>query len=1000
MAGLTVGVLGPVEAHRDGVRLELPTGKTTELLARLALDAGGPVRVDTLLEDLWAEPTARNTLQSKVSQLRRALGERAWVTGSPDSYMLALTPDAVDAHRVLQLAHASATARAAGDSATSLDAARAGLALFRGLVLADAGDWAAPHRSRLEEVRLALLEDALSDQVDLGEGREVIAELGALVVEHPLREGLWVALITALYQDGRQGEALAAYAEVRRVLADELGVDPGAQLVTLQRQVLQHSADLKVRPTTGPGNVPAVTTTTVGREEDLRRVVSAVRSHRLVTVVGPGGVGKTRLAVEAARRLGPIGEVWLVRLDAVDADAVLGDVVAESLHVSGGEPALRDRLTGTRAVLLLDNCEHVLGPVARLVESLLTALPGLRVLATSQAPLGLEGEWIHPLAPLTQTQSVALFADRAAELRPDFVLDAPTAAAAAEVCRALDGLPLAIELAASRVRSLAVVDIARRLDDRFAILRDPNSPRPERRRALEAAIGWSYDLLFPDDQRGLWALACFAGSATLDATEQVLTALGVPGPAVIDTVSRLVARSLVGVEPQIGGEVRYRLLDSVRTYANQRLRAAGHADVAARAHAAWYARTAAWCEERVRGPQQPICMAIARAERANIDAALAWCAAHDPGLGVRIANGFGWTWVVLGDGTAGAARVRNALAGPASARDRATGGLLAAWLEASAGDISLAQADLDRARALAGELGDGGLRADLDRHQAFLAIQQGRPELAVSAAAASLASSRAHGDVWSGAASLLLLAYGQLMLGETASASAAAAEAVSLLSPLEDSWGLVHGQGLLGAIAQAEHRWDDAARALERAADESGTLGFLGQAALHRSTLGRVQQRAGDDRAETNYQQAIQEAVAGGDGRLAATTRLQLARLQRSSGARAEAVALLEQNQEWYAAAGGGDFALLTDCLLAACRDDSAGLTRALDQARAGGNREVEVSALDALARLAADRGDASAAESRLADADRLAPEVDHLLDDRDRVDAAAARRQLGLSRP
>jgi DNA-binding SARP family transcriptional activator len=467
---LTVAVLGAVEARRDGVRLDLPAGKTTELLARLALDAGRRVRVDALLEDLWVDSAERNTLQSKVSQLRRALGDKDLVVGSGDSYTLAVPQEAVDAFRLVQLATASTAARAAGDLATSLERALEGLALFRGAALIDAGDWASPHRSRFEELRLGLVEVAMAARVDLDAGGEVVAELASLVEEHPLREGLWATLITALYRAGRQADALAAYSRVRRLLADELGIDPGVRLQSLERQVLQHSPDLEsTGPQTmaSPGNVPPVPALIVGRDDDVAEVVSAVELHRLVTVVGHGGVGKTRLALEVAHRLIAPGGVWLVRLDVVDANAVLSEVVAETLQVSGGERSLRDRLAGAATVLLLDNCEHVIGRVARLVESLLGAVPRLRVLATSQAPLGLEDEHQHQLQPLTQEQSVTLFARRARELRHQFVLDATTTAAVEEVCRSLEGLPLAIELAAARVRSLSVRDIARRLDDRF-----------------------------------------------------------------------------------------------------------------------------------------------------------------------------------------------------------------------------------------------------------------------------------------------------------------------------------------------------------------------------------------------------------------------------------------------------------------------------------------------------------------------------------------------------
>ena len=995
---LRVAVLGAVEAHRDGVRLDLPAGKTTELLARLALDPGTRVRVDALLDDLWADPAGRNTLQSKVSQLRRALGDKDLVRGSADGYALVVPDEAVDAERAVQLADASAAARAAGDLAASLAAAQEGLALYRGAVLVDAGDWATPHRNRLEEVRLGLLETAMADRVDLGAGGEVVAELGSLVEEYPLREGLWAALVTALYRAGRQADALAAYARVRRLLADELGVDPGPTLEAVQQQVLQHSPDLERSgppSLTTPGNLPPVPALLVGREDDLAEVVSALARHRLVTVVGPGGVGKTRLALEVASRLTPPGGVWLVRLDAVEADANLADVLTETLHVGGGERSLHERLSGADTVLLLDNCEHVVDRVALLVQSLLDAVPQLRVLATSQASLGVEEEYRQQLEPLTQEQSVTLFVHRAQELRRSLVLDAAATAVVGDVCRSLDGLPLAIELAAARMRSLSVHDIARRLEDRFVLLRDPSSHRPERRRALEGAIGWSYELLFPDDQRGLWALSCFAGSAALGAVEHVLAALGVPAASALDTVDRLVDRSLVSLDPLEGGEVRYRLLDSIRAYATARLQESGQAEVAAAAHASWYAATAAWCDAHVRSEQQPACLAVARAERANADVALAWCAVHDPPLGVRIANGFGWTWVVLGDGTAGAARVRNALFDQAPARDRATGFLLAGWLEASAGNVELAQADLDHARSLAEELADEVLGADVDRHQAFLAIQQGRPDLVLSAAAASLATYRPRRLRWQIAGSLLLGAYGALMVGDTSTATRDATEAVSIVTELGDSWGLVHGQAMLGAVAQAEHRFGDAAAALEHAAEQSAAMGFLGQAALHRATLARVQQRLGDPRAAGSFDQAIREARAGGDGRLAATARLNLARLRRSTGAVSEAIALLEENERWYASAGGGDYALLSRCVLAACRDDGPELEEALRAARASGNLEVEVHALDALARLAAANGDVGSATLALAESDQLASQAGHLLDASDRFDGNEARRRL-----
>jgi tetratricopeptide (TPR) repeat protein len=359
---------------------------------------------------------------------------------------------------------------------------------------------------------------------------------------------------------------------------------------------------------------------------------------------------------------------------------------------------------------------------------------------------------------------------------------------------------------------------------------------------------------------------------------------------------------------------------------------------------------------------------------------------------VRIANGFGWTWVVLGEGTAGAARVRRALSGSTAARDRASGLLVAGWLEASAGNVDRAEVDLEFARAIAEELGGEVLRADTQRHLAFLRIQQGRPLDVLACAAASLEASRSLDLAWETAGGLILGAYGSLMLGDTGAAARDATEAMRLLTPIGDSWALVHAGALLGGIAQAEHRFDDAVEALTRAAQESERLGFPGQAALHLASLARAQQRAGSaDEAAASFDRAIAAATAGGDGRLAATARLNLARLRRGGGDDRGARRLLEENARWYDAAGGGDGELLNSCLLFAEAGDDTGLRRLLDEARAAGNREVEVYALDAMARIAAERGDRQRARELLGTADALAPAVVHLVDDHDRLDRSRA---------
>ena len=342
---------------------------------------------------------------------------------------------------------------------------------------------------------------------------------------------------------GRQADALAAYQRVRARLADDLGLEPGPRLRELEGRVLGHDPALPVagRPAATAGNLPSLAAGLVGRDAEIAALSGLLGDRRLVEVVGPGGIGKTAVAIATGRALAGVpGGVWLARLEtAQTADDVLDTIIA-AMAVTGGEPALVDRLRRVASVLILDNCEHVLDAAATLAERLLDAAPALRILATSQAALDVDGEAVVELAPLALEDAVELFTRRAA--RPG------TAGDVHDLCRSLDGLPLAIELAAARTRTLSVVEIARRLDDRFALLSDPTSRRPERRRALKATIGWSYELLFPDDKRGLWALSTFTGGASLEAVESVLAALDVPPAAAIDVVGRLAGRSLLIVD--------------------------------------------------------------------------------------------------------------------------------------------------------------------------------------------------------------------------------------------------------------------------------------------------------------------------------------------------------------------------------------------------------------------------------------------------------------------
>ena len=932
-AVLSVAVLGRVVVRRDGVAAPVPTGRTTELLVRLALEGGRPVRAQRLAEDLWPGGARANTLQVKVSQLRRALGDPAAVPGGPAGY--ALVADAVDALDATRLAAEGAARLADGDPAAAATSCRAGLQLFDTEVLPAAGDgeWVAPHRVRLTEVRLRLTEDELAARLALGAAGELVGELEALVAEHPLREGLWALLVTALYRAGRPADALAAHRRVTRMLAEELGVDPSPALAGLAHQVLVHDPALGGPPR---GNLPAPTTALVGRAAELAAVRAALDGHRLVTVVGPAGVGKTRLAVEAARgRQAPDG-TWLARLEGVRTADELPTALAEALPGHTGITGLRT----ADLLLVLDNCEHLVDAVGDAVTHVLDAAPGVRVLATSQRALGVEGELTFPLAPLADDDAVALFtarAHRAAGTGPDVL----------PLCRALDGLPLAIELAAARTRVLSVPEIRQRLDDRFALLADPTVRGPERRRTLAAALAWSYDLLFPDDQRGLWALAAFPAGASLAGLEHVLAALDVPRAAALDVVERLVDRSLVLVDAHPTG-TRYRLLDGVRAFARER------ADTAATDTALvdWVAGLAATVAAGVRGPQQSALVAVTAAERATIDAALALAGARPTGAGAEgddvpgaqlggsttaaariptgvaadrddlpgaqlgdsttpaariptgvaadIAVGFGWAWVLLDDAGA-AARLR-------PFADRADARLLLSFVEAMSGDLRAARAALD-----------GVLDGDPDRVRwfgGFVLSQEGRFAEAAADLERCHTAFGARGEDWWAGGSLLLAAFARLGLGDVAAAADHCAAAVRILEPLGDAWGLQHAEAALGRIAQATGRFADAARHHARAAAATERLGFPGATALHLLHLAKAQLAADDPAAAATLERATAGAEQAGDLRLLTQTRVTRAELLLADGHRAAARDLLVAADRWYREFGAGEGADLARELL------------------------------------------------------------------------------------
>jgi predicted ATPase/DNA-binding SARP family transcriptional activator len=1010
---LEISVLGPLEVRRDGELLPIPGGKTSELLVRLAFDAGVLVRSERLLDDLWgadAITTSRNTLQSKVAKLRRAIADPSVIHGGEGGYTLAVEPSVVDALVVLREVGDATRLLADGDDVSATDLCTAALRRYRGdLLQAATGDWAEPHRARLEEARMVLLETQLAARLRLGDVGDVIGELEAAVVEHPFQESLWELLITSLYRAGRQTDALEAYRRVRSQLADELGLDPGPQLRQLEQQILAHDASLQVVPRAPgamdapPGNLPSMTVELVGRGSELSELSDLLARERLVEIVGPGGIGKTAVAIESGRRFASgvgAGGVWLARLETTTtADEVVDTLIAAS-GVTGGEPALLERMKTGATLVILDNCEHIIDAAAALAVRLLDATGELRVLCTSQVPLGVDGEAVFDLEPLSISDAAELFARRAgANRRSRGVSEIDDAVL--ELCRSLDGLPLAIELAAARTKTLSIEDILRRLDDRFRVLSDPTSRKPERRRSLRSTIGWSYELLFPDDQRGLWALATFAGGAPLSAVESVIDALDVPVSAAIDVVGRLAGRSLVIVDDEGASAVRYRLLDSIRAFALEAMTEAGAAERALAAHAAWFAAAATSSTQGVRSARQAEYLAFARAERANIDAALSWFAAHEPLRALDIVNGFGWAWIVLGDSRA-AQRILAAIdaAGEtAPAPDRADALLLAGWIEASTDRLELAREHIDAAIELADAIDDADLRARCCYYLAYVESHRGDFHKAMELTDRSDALYEGMDRPWDQAANWLFAARAAISAGDHVRAVDACDRVQRWLGAVDDPWLHVRGDAVLGELARLQGRFDDAVMHIGRAVETSNRLGFLQTEAYQTSSLGRALCQAGDyEVGAATLELAVEKAEATGDVRLAALGRVHLGRVLRALGQSQRARIALEAAATWHRSAGGGEQAALGDCLLAAmdAADGIAGaderLVVILEDARRRDDAPVEVFALDALARSAADAGDMDRACELCDGADHRMGAASHFITDLDRVDAHAVR--------
>ena len=901
-----VAILGPLEVHAADGALEIPGRRLRALLIRLALAPGRVVSADRLIDDLWQdEPpaAAHNALQALVSRLRAVVG-RATIESGGGGYRLNIAPECVDLVLFEQRVRAGRTAREAGDAVEAAKQLRAALGLWRGDALSDVEGtpFAEVEAAGLEEQRVAAVEDLVdavlaqpaATGVAAAEAADLLPELEQLRAAFPLREKLHARYMRVLYALGRQAEALAAYEQLRTTLADRLGVDPSPELSTLHLAMLRQAPELSTlhpatlrqapelpslahqpapnvpatptppppstppaSPATDPhpgsassspprkGNLPAQLTSFIGRETELELVAELLQGARLVTLIGPGGAGKTRLAQECGARLGEVAAdgVWIAPLAAVADGANVAQAVLAALGgentVSFAELAL-DRaealtpqerlhalLADRRMILILDNCEHVLDAVAELVDQLLSAAPRVRILATSREPLALTGETLCPVVSLAlppdpseqqvprpfdtaaapeshitrqvdgawaepsaarpfhaaptvpsppavesvlEYPSAQLFVERARAVRPGFQLTPANVTPVIRICRALDGIPLAIELAAARLRSLSAQQVADRLDDRFRLLSSGSRTALPRHQTLRAIVDWSWELLSPAERTVLARLAVFAGGATPDAAIHVCslavsptspapdadttasadaapaadrpaaasTAGSAPAPAaasasaatgaadatdrsaitstagsaaanaadrstsasvgaagaadrsaaasttasavgfasasavgpaitasvlpvvpvvpiesdeVIDIIASLVDKSLVVAQEDEVGEVRYRLLETVRAYSADRLEESGERTSVRAAHAEHFVALAERAEPELRAADQIHWITRLSLERDNFNAALRHCVATgDFGLALRLYQGLLWFWMMRNHG--------------------------------------------------------------------------------------------------------------------------------------------------------------------------------------------------------------------------------------------------------------------------------------------------------------------------------------------------------------
>jgi predicted ATPase/DNA-binding SARP family transcriptional activator len=842
-------ILGPLEMFHAGVSVVLGGPRHRALLAVLLVHAGEVVSAARLIHALWGdEPpkTASALLHVRIAELRGALrGGRPERSGGlltrGSGYLLQIGRDELDAARFEELAATGRQALTGGDYQRASTFLREALALWRGPALADVADepFARAEVTRLEALRVQAMEDRLEADLALGLHGEVVVELEGLVAEHPLRERFWCQFMLALYGAGRQGEALRAYQAVRELLIDRLGVEPGVELQRRHTAILRQDPALAVRGApvvpavqTPPNNLSTPLTSFLGRDRELAEVRALLQVSRLVTVTGVGGAGKSRLAVEAATAWLPDHPdgTWIVELAALFQPGLVVPAVAATLGVREHPDrslieVLADRLRAAQVLLVLDNCEHLVGEVADVVQRLLGACPRLQILVTSRERLGITGEVLQPMSGLTvpaagvstasavgRAAAVQLLVARACAVAPGFNLSDTTAAAVAQICQRLDGLPLAIELAAARANALDVAQIAARLDDRFRLLTQGSRTARARHQTLRAVVDWSYGLLSEPQRRLFDRLSVFVSGFTLEAAEAICATPGGRdglGPdagdgdeAVAELLAALVNKSLVTTETAAAEVRRYGILENLRAYALERLDNRGETAVVRGRHSAFFLAFVGSAGAAVGGHKQPAWLERLEAEHGNLRAALAWALEQgDTATAVPLAGSLYPFWNLRGHYTEGRRWLDQALAAegavPPAARMRALVG--AATLAVIQGDLHQATVACEQAAELSRRVGDPTGLSHALRHLGFAALHRGELDLAVTLLEESLRHARTAHHRWMEGWSLVFLAVEAVGSARYDRAATLAAECESVLRTVNDPEGLAWALTIRGS---------------------------------------------------------------------------------------------------------------------------------------------------------------------------------------------------------